>query len=222
VPSATLKAALARPANTSGSGAALCVLGTQYNQGDSCIVEVNFTPSFAGTRYGAVLLTNSNAPANVIGTGYLEGTGVGAQTIFAVPFVVNFEPDPKAVSGVATSEASPQGEGAPEVVGLLPAHQSAIGSGWNTPYGVAVDGANNIYIADGDNQTVVKETYAKTNGVVSYTASTIGSGWSEPAGIAVDGAGNVYIADAGDAKVVKESLQPNGSYTASTIDTICR
>ena len=220
VPSATLKAALARPANTSGSGAALCVLGTQYNQGDSCIVEVNFTPSFAGTRYGAVLLTNSNAPANVIGTGYLEGTGGGAQTIFAVPFVVNFEPDPKAVSGVATSEASPQGEGAPEVVGLLPAHQSAIGSGWNTPYGVAVDGANNIYIADGDNQTVVKETYAKTNGVVSYTASTIGSGWSEPAGIAVDGAGNVYIADAGDAKVVKESLQPNGSYTASTIDTI--
>ena len=227
-PSASLKTALARPMTTNGSGASLCAIGHQYSLGDSCTVDVNFTPLFAGTRNGAVLLTDSSTPANIIGTGYLQGTGVGPQTIFAVPFNAEGEVGDNQV-GLKVSRAISEAVPGPEAklnryfLGLQPSSQSTIGTGWNTPYGVAVDGANNIYIADGANHTVTKETYSNVNGVVSYTGSTIGSGWSTPAGVAVDGAGNVYVADArttGNGSVVKETLQPGGTYVASFVDNI--
>jgi sugar lactone lactonase YvrE len=227
-PSPSLKTAQARPM-TNGPGAALCAIGSSYNQGDSCIVNVNFTPSFAGTRNGAVLLTDSSTPANIIGTGYLQGTGVGPQTIFAVPFNADgnskseFLTSPEVSRAVSEATPGPLTPLSPYSLGLLPSSQSTIGTGWNTPYGVAVDGGNNIYIADGDNHSVTKETYSKVNGVVSYTGSTIGTGWTTPAGVAVDGAGNVYVADtgtSGNGTVVKETLQPGGTYVASFVDNI--
>ena len=69
------------------------------------------------------------------------------------------------------------------------------------PYGVAVDGAGNVYVADRYNQLIRKIT---TSGVVSTLAGstygyTDGTGTSakfyNPTGVAVDGAGNVYVAD---------------------------
>jgi len=227
-PSGSLKSASARPMGATGSGAALCAVGTQYSQGDSCVVNVNFTPSFAGTRYGAVLLTDTSTPANIIGTGYLEGTGIGSQTIFTVPTEVSSKSRLTDVrSAQSLTALTPLGTNiVSENVALLPGSQSTIGSGWFAPQGVAVDGANNVYIADPENSLVVKETYSKTNGVVSYTSSNLpppsvdGGSWGNPTGVAVDGAGNVYVADSDHANVVMETLQPDGSYAASIIDNV--
>ncbi len=65
-----------------------------------------------------------------------------------------------------------------------------VSSGLNSPYGVAVDGSGNVYIADSGNNAI-KEWVAASNTVTTLVSS--GLFW--PEGVAVDGAGNVYIAD---------------------------
>ncbi|MGD0800994.1 MAG: Ig-like domain repeat protein [Terracidiphilus sp.] len=224
----------AKPMDTSSVPA--CACGNSYTATQSCTVNVSFAPTFAGPRYGAVVLT-TGAGGSIVGTGYLQGNGVGAQTVFAVPIYV----ESNECCAVPGAVKSPKSALAPapmpgfilddEQLAWLPGFQSSISTGfegsWDTPYGIAVDGANNLYIADGSNQIVVKESYSKnaTTGVISYTATSINppsvdeGSWGDPDGVAVDGAGNVYIADAGNGNVVLETLQPNGTYVASTIGT---
>jgi DNA-binding beta-propeller fold protein YncE len=63
-------------------------------------------------------------------------------------------------------------------------------SGLFEPFGVAVDGAGNVYIADTYN-AAIKEWTAANNTVTTL----VSTGLYFPQGVAVDGAGNVYIAD---------------------------
>jgi YVTN family beta-propeller protein len=51
-----------------------------YAAGDTCTVNVKFTPRFAGTRNGAVQLLNSSGAA--IATAYVHGIGTGPQAVF--------------------------------------------------------------------------------------------------------------------------------------------
>ena len=81
----------------------------------------------------------------------------------------------------------------------------------NNPYGVAVDGAGNLYIADSSHR--IRKVDAA--GVITTVAGRgfSGSGGdggpatvarlSSPAGVAVDGAGNLYIADRGNDRIRK-------------------
>jgi uncharacterized protein (TIGR03437 family) len=80
----------------------------------------------------------------------------------------------------------------------------------NAPFGVAVDTAGNLYIAEFGNNRVRK---VSTNGNISTIAGNGVSGFSGdqdqaagaqlngPRGVAVDSAGNVYIADTGNNRV---------------------
>ncbi len=74
----------------------------------------------------------------------------------------------------------------------------------DTPYGVAVDGAGNVYIADTGNRRVRRVSAA--TGLITTVAGG-GVAWddgapatlailTQPAGIAVDSGGNLYIAEA--------------------------
>ncbi len=94
---------------------------------------------------------------------------------------------------------------------------------FKNPYGVAVDGAGNVYVADRDNHRIRKIT---TSGVVSTLAGssqgyTDGTGTSAqfayPFGVAVDGTGNVYVADESNHRIRKITLSAGSAETTETI-----
>jgi streptogramin lyase len=92
---------------------------------------------------------------------------------------------------------------------------SANGTGgvamFNTPYGIAVDGSGNVYVADTFNDTIRKISpggvVSTLAGAVGMTGSTDGTGTAArfkwPTGVAVDGSGTLYIADYGNNAVRK-------------------
>ncbi|HEX3480072.1 MAG TPA: hypothetical protein VHT91_33870 [Kofleriaceae bacterium] len=92
---------------------------------------------------------------------------------------------------------------------------SADGTGpaarFNEPFGVAVDSADNIYVADDGNSTIRKITAAGVVTTLAGTASIRGSAdgtgaaarFSFPTGVAVDSAGNVYVADQDNSTIRK-------------------
>jgi sugar lactone lactonase YvrE len=90
---------------------------------------------------------------------------------------------------------------------------------FNGPFGVATDGAGNVYVSDRDNNTIRKITPAglvtTLAGTASVTGSTDGAGaaasFDYPSGIATDGAGNVYVADYGNRTIRK--ITPAGVVT---------
>jgi sugar lactone lactonase YvrE len=85
---------------------------------------------------------------------------------------------------------------------------------FNQPYGVAVDGSGNVFVADTYNRSVRKITAA---GAVT-TLNGMNSRFYYPQGIATDGAGNLYVADGDNQSVSKGLLvvsPPSGSPVAS-------
>ena len=83
-------------------------------------------------------------------------------------------------------------------------------SGLNGPFGVAVDRAGDVFIADFFNNRVVEVPAG------GGAQTTVGSGLNYPAGVAVDGAGDVFIADAGNNRVVEV---PSGGGAQTTVGT---
>jgi len=93
------------------------------------------------------------------------------------------------------------------------------GARFNVPAGVAVDSADNLYVADEFNHTIRKVTAV---GVVTTLAGTAGMSGSVdgtgpaarfngPIAVAVDSAGNVYVADVFNHTLRK--ITPTGSTT---------
>lgn len=93
--------------------------------------------------------------------------------------------------------------------------QSTLVTGLAYPLGVATDSAGNIYIADTDNNWVLKETPNNSGG---YTSSVVASSLINPEGLAVDGAGNVYVGVPNNGEVLKETPK-NGGYVESLVRT---
>jgi sugar lactone lactonase YvrE len=82
---------------------------------------------------------------------------------------------------------------------------------FNSPAGIAVDAAKNVYVSDTGNHTVRKITSAGVVTTLAGSPGLTGSGdatggsarFNTPAGLAVDASGNVFVCDAGNHTIRK-------------------
>ena len=196
------------------AGTGTCSSVSSYSVGSTCTVTVNFSPSGAGLKYGAVeLFGSTGAP---IALGYVYGTGSAPQVTF-VPGVQStiwagdpsFNPFGVAVDEHGDIFAAAYKEG--NVIQFVPSGsgytQSAVITGLTTPRGVAVDGAGNLFIATGSGAYKAQcASGACTVLPAILTTSAVLDG------IAVDQFGNVYFADYYGATIYKYTYY-NGTYT---------
>jgi uncharacterized membrane protein len=204
------------------AGSDTCALNTAYTAGQSCTVNVIFTPEFAGTRYGAVVLNDNNG--NVIATAYLQGTGVGPQLSFlpsvqsALGSGYNIPNDVAVDSSGDVFVADFYNFEVKEILavnGRIPSSPTinTIGSGFDTPSSVAIDGSGNVFVADQGYSAVYE--VLKAGGYT--TVRTLGGGFLNPTGVAVDGVGNVYVADFNNNAVKEIPLGCVGSTCVTTL-----
>jgi sugar lactone lactonase YvrE len=156
---------------------------TTYSMPTSCAVKVKFTPAFAGTRSGAVVFFSD-----------ADNTGTVLASV--------------AVYGVGTG---PQIAYSPGVATAIDPRVD--GKGLFGPWGVAIDGAGDLFIADYGYNRVV-EAPAGGGAARIIDASVNGIGLAGTTGVAVDAAGDLFIADIGNNRVVEV---PAGGGAATAI-----
>ena len=168
------------------SAASTCGVGQSYLAGQQCSVTVAFHPLAPGERRGAVvLLSSANKP---LAMQFVAATATGPVSTFL----------PGSILTVAGNEAWIYGGD-----GNL-----AVASSIFLPFGVAVNPAGDLLIADSSNNRIRRVDGA--SGIISTIAGNgvIGNGGdggpataaslSSPSSIALDAAGDVYFADSGN------------------------
>jgi hypothetical protein len=154
----------------------------------------------AGAAYNA----NQSCSVTVAFTPSAPGLRSGAVTLFAQgsnqPLTTWY------LNGIGLSGA----------VTIDPGTQSTIAtlSGNGRGYGLAVDGAGNVYVVDQANSQVIELAAG------SYSPSTlVASGLQSPSAVVLDGAGNLYISDTGNSRV---EVVPNeiGGLNAADMSTV--
>ena len=208
--------------------------GTTLQPGESCQLAVAFEPK---TRSGArsarlevsapsggatVSLSGTALPSLGLLAGALGGFGTadgrGPNARFSFPegiasdgagnlFVVGNSTIRKIV--IATGEVT-------TFAGVPDLYTDGDGAGadarFNLPFGIAADGAGNLYVADTWNHTIRKVVIATGEVTTLAGAATLsgyadgtglGARFNAPAGIALDGAGNLFVADSSNNEIRK-------------------
>ncbi|HWZ01536.1 MAG TPA: hypothetical protein VNX17_10665 [Edaphobacter sp.] len=202
------------------AGAGTCSAGTTYNPGDTCTLNVSFTPQFSGVRYGAAALSDNSGA--VIAAAHAYGTGLGPQLIFSPGTQASLgggfsQPQGVAVDGsgnvfvadTTTVKEIPAGCGSTSCVVTLAGSFSFS----NLP-DIAVDGGGNVFVADSGANKVYEILAA--GGYATVNTLAAGFSFSAPTGVAVDGSGNVFVADHSN-NAVEEILAAGGYVTVNTL-----
>ncbi len=171
---------------SAASGGGSCAPQRQYLPAQQCTVLVGFHPTSPGQRRGAVvLLDGNNAP---LATQWIVGSAAGSVATFI----------PGTITTVAGNAAwIYAGDGA-----------AATGSSIFLPFGVAVDAAGNLFLADSSNNRIRRVDAATGtistvagNGLIGYSGdggAALSAALSNPSSLTLDAAGNLYFSDSGN------------------------
>jgi len=194
--------------NEDGAGAA-----AHFNLPFSVAVDNSGNVYVADTNNSTIRkVTASGVVTTLAGTAGMQGSvdGTGAAARFNSPSGVAVDSAANvyvADTNNSTIRKVTAGGVVTTLVGTAGMQGSVDGTGaaarFNSPSGVAVDSAGNVYVADTNNYTIRKVT---AGGVVTTLAGTAGMAgsvdgtgaaarFSDPTGVAVDSASNVYVAD---------------------------
>jgi hypothetical protein len=182
-----IQGAASQDYNLSGAqpGSGTCSTGAVVSYPGTCTVNVDFTPTSPGLRPGAIEIFDNSTPPFLVTIVDLNGTGLGP-LLSVTSAVIN------TIAGNGTP--GDNGDGGP-----------AKNAEMIAPYGLATDGADNLYIADVV-ADAIREVKSNTS-IISTVAGTAEQGYSgdggpatsatinSPQGMRVDGAGNLYISD---------------------------
>ncbi len=123
------------------------------------------------------------------------------------------------VAGVVTTIAGTAGSGNVDGTGAE--------ARFNHPFGIAIDGTGNLYVADQDNNTIRRLSPSGSNWLVTTMAgngsagSADGAGsaarFNQPQGVAVSSAGALFVADTQNHRITKGT--PTHLYIPPTITT---
>ena len=149
-----------------------------------CTVNVVFTPAVAGLRMGAVV--------------FFTGTGNTGTVLANVP-----------VYGIGAGAQIAYSPGAATAIA-----PTVSGKKLNAPNSVAVDGAGNVFIADGVNNRVI-EVYSSGAASIAIAPTVGGKGFWHPEYLALDGAGDLFVSDYSNKRIV-EIPAGGGAATAIT------
>jgi len=169
--------------------------------------------TIAGTGLGSYLASQDGGPATAAWIKWPIGIAVDASGNVFFSDAGNNIIRKISTSGIITTIAGTPGS-------ILPVPPCTCGDGGQAtaaqlgnPWGVAVDGAGNVLIADVFNNRIRKIN--TTTGIISTVAGVGTAAWTgdggqataaklnEPTGVAVDGAGNILIADNSNNRVRK-------------------
>lgn len=173
---------------------------------------ITFTATVTPTSGSSIPAGSLQFSVNGVALGsplQLNGNGVGTYTTSILPegyLSISATYNPSA-GAPTTSAAAP-----PVIQAIYDSQRQSnnvyfnnasrpLGSGFNHPYGVAVDANANVFVADSGNNSV-KEILAAGG---YATVNTLNTGFQYPTGVAVDSNENVFVADPVNSAVYKLS-----------------
>ena len=198
-----------------------------YSAGDSCTIDVVFSPKYSGSREGAAVLTDASGTR--IATACLYGLGVGPQITFTPGQINTLLTQNYLATTLDLDEegnlylAQPAtGQILKETLKGGSYTETVLASGLVDNYSVAVDGSGSVYFTDQGTEQVFKET-PSGNGYIQ-TVIPVKSLVGLFSFVSVDVGGNVYVSYASpptSGSIVKETLS-GGTYTESVVSTTIR
>jgi streptogramin lyase len=210
-------------ATAAAGGSSASLSGATLADGATCAVSVIVRGTTRGVKNNSVQVTSTNG-----------GAGNTANATLTVSLLACAHPDTILCKGFEASTTVPiltgiiqfysvvldasgnafvtdSNDNVKEILAPDYTTVKTLGSGFNSPNGVAVDASGNVFVADSGNNAV------KVILPPAYTTvNTIGSGFSYPFSVALDASGNVFVADTSH-DAVKEIVKAGGYTTVNTI-----
>jgi len=193
-----------------------CVTGSAYGSNTDCTIDVTFSPTAAGLRRGALVVSTSSYSLTVPLYGTADAPVVALTP--SVASVVNIgsstlsSPFQAAVDGAGNTYVTNYGGNTVTKIPAGGGTGTTVSTGSFTlsqPTGVAVDVAGNLFIGDYGNNRIIEVSNTGTASVFAITG--LSSSIAEPTALSFDSAGNLYITDYGRGRIVE--VNPGGQGT---------